>query len=182
MIEIEDIFLSIYFLIKEFFNLLLMEKIIYLKVIYFLGSFLIGFLGSFSYLLLVKLGFAGGKTPEERDVILRPFFEHPFRYVFLYCFMGGFISGIFQLVTINAFVPIQSLVMGLTWPSFVAGYLSGRQAEITPEERKSDSMLGASPIKATYQILDNTLESTKDILENINKDDNLFNVGGDMHE
>ena len=111
-----------------------------------LGSFLIGVFGSFAYVLTVYCGFAGGKTKEERDVMIG-FLLPPHRkkrskdYLkcSLYGFAGGGLVMIFQGTSLGAFVPLQSLIMGITWPVFVSSYLSGRQSEINPEERKKIS-------------------------------------------
>ena len=104
-------------------------------IIYCGGAFLIGAFGSGAYLLLVKLGFAGGRTPKERKKMLAPFKEYFPLYPFLYCAGGGMMAVIFQMIT-KVFVPIQALLMGITWPIFISSWISGRQAELNKEEKQ----------------------------------------------
>ncbi len=95
-----------------------------------LWAFLIGAAGSVAYFTVVYFGFIGA-APDSRDTILR-FFRggrrnalSP-RKIFWYALIGGIIAAIFQLPE-SVFVPIQSFVLGTTWPSVVGQLLSGRQ-------------------------------------------------------
>lgn len=95
-----------------------------------LWAWIIGTIGSIAYFTVVYFGFIGSGR-ESRDTILGYFWGKTGRTTLLkvvwYSFVGGFIAGIFQLAE-TAFVPVQSFILGATWPSIVGQLLSGRQS------------------------------------------------------
>ena len=102
-----------------------------------LSALIIGFLGSLAYYTAVYFKFIGGKE-EYRKLILSPFINdngktRVFRLAW-YCFIGGFIAVVFQLPQL-AFAPIQSFILGCSWPSIVVPFLSARMYEPTKEEK-----------------------------------------------
>lgn len=104
-----------------------------------LWAFLVGLLGSFAYVSAIVFGFVGG-DPQQRDVMLRAFSGAGKRdrlswiRTTWYSAIGGGVALVFQIPE-HSFVPIQSFVLGITWPSIVSQVLSGRQREPTPAEK-----------------------------------------------
>jgi hypothetical protein len=138
-----------------------------------LWAFLIGMLGSVAYFTVVYFGLLGTGR-ENREYILFFFRRRRDRgvepgsleregaasaspgdsgldprldpmKVGWYGVIGGFIAGIFQLPEAT-FVPIQSFVLGATWPSIVGQFLSSRQTVQPPEDRRAELGLGARDI------------------------------------
>ncbi|MBI2171698.1 MAG: hypothetical protein HYU30_06720 [Chloroflexi bacterium] len=99
-----------------------------------LWAFLIGMVGSVAYFTVVYFGFVGSGK-ESRDLILGYFWGKNGRTtlakVAWYSLVGGLIAGVFQLAE-RAFVPVQSFILGATWPSIVGQLLSGRQSGLPP--------------------------------------------------
>ncbi len=95
-----------------------------------LSAWIIGTTGSVAYFTVVYFGFVG-PNKESRDSILGYFWGKSGRMTVLkvawYSLIGGSIAGIFQLAE-TAFVPVQSFILGATWPSIVGQLLSGRQS------------------------------------------------------
>ena len=115
---------------------IIMAFIDYINFELLILSFLIGSLGAFSYLVALRLGFIVGNK-DKREIILEPF-QHESNWVVVgiivcYSFVGGFISVVFQLPQAS-FVPIQCFILGVSWPSVVMPYLSGRLSEPTKDE------------------------------------------------
>ncbi|MBI4201782.1 MAG: hypothetical protein HY532_01525 [Chloroflexi bacterium] len=83
-----------------------------------------------AYYTVVYFGFIGAGR-ESRDYILSHFWGKngggTLLKVTWYILVGGAIAGVFQLAE-TAFVPVQSFILGATWPSIVGQLLSGRQA------------------------------------------------------
>jgi hypothetical protein len=127
------------------------------EILIFLGSFFIGFFGSGAYILAVKIGFAGGNNEKERNFTYKRFNKNV-KNCFCYMFFGGFFAGVLQIVTPTTFVPFQSLITGITWPSVVSGLLSGKQAEPNKEDL-SPAIPEDSNKKAQMEILQNTLDN-----------------------
>lgn len=84
-----------------------------------LGSLIVGVIGSSGYYVALKIGYTGG---EQREFYLRNF-GGPIGII-VFIVIGGFVATIFQLAQITSFVPIQSFVLGVTWPMIVAQYVS----------------------------------------------------------
>ena len=92
-------------------------------------AFVIGAIGSFTYLMAVAVGFVA-KDPSARERILAGFRgeSHPqtlAKWV-TYVVCGGFVAMIFQLPE-TKLVAIQAFIIGCTWPAVVSNYLSGAQ-------------------------------------------------------
>jgi hypothetical protein len=83
-------------------------------------AFVAGLVGSFSYFITLKLGFTGG---DQRDALLSQFGK---RYLIIsFLLIGGSIATIFQATQSTSFLPVQSLVLGITWPILVGQYVQG---------------------------------------------------------
>lgn len=81
------------------------------------GSFMIGATGSGAYYASLRLGFTGGIY---RDSYLKNF-GNRFGIVG-FVIIGGGVAVVFQLAQISTFTPVQSFVLGITWPMIVAQY------------------------------------------------------------
>ena len=108
-----------------------------------LGAFAVGIAGSIAYFTVVYFGFIGSGE-DSRNFILK-FFQSEddsvsLRKIVWYSLIGGTIATIFQLAE-SQFVPIQSFVLGTTWPSVVGQLLSGRQTGISQDQMLLDSNL-----------------------------------------
>ncbi len=101
-----------------------------------LFSFLAGILGSSAYFTALYFKFIGFNE-DNRNIILEPFKNKKGliskKKVLWYCVVGGFISMVFQ-INVPTFVPVQSLIIGATWPAIVSQFLSGRMASPTTDE------------------------------------------------
>jgi hypothetical protein len=97
----------------------------------------IGFAGSMAYFTAVYFGFVG-QSLDSRTHILTHFQGqngiHLLKPIW-YAVFGGVIATVFQLLQ-SEFVPVQSLILGATWPSVVAQFLSGRQTGPSDDEAK----------------------------------------------
>ena len=97
------------------------------------GSFIVGVIGSTSYFVALKIGFITSDKIEEK-------FQRtgaPVGFVII----GGAVAVIFQLPQAEVFTPIQSFVLGITWPFIVSQYVSraGKEgADIIKKLWKSD--------------------------------------------
>ena len=125
-------------------------------------SFIIGSLGAFSYLIALRFGFITGDK-EKREIILEPF-HHKWAVVVLinyaiYSLVGGFISVVFQLPQ-NSFVPIQCFILGVSWPSVVMPYLSGRLTE--PTKGEMDALKRANVIQTQGGLLSKRIQQDFD--------------------
>ncbi len=89
------------------------------KIPTLLGSLIVGIVGSSGYYIALKIGYTGG---EQRKFYLDNF-GGPTRII-IFIFIGGFVATVFQLAQLASFVPIQSFVLGVTWPMIVAQYVS----------------------------------------------------------
>ncbi len=85
------------------------------------GSILIGVIGSTAYYTALNFGYLGGK---DRDELLKTF--RPRSRVVWYATIGGLVAAVFQLAQITSFAPVQSFVLGITWPILISQYLAGR--------------------------------------------------------
>jgi hypothetical protein len=102
------------------------------------GAFVIGVFGSWAFVVAV----GGGFVDHRSKVAIQAMSSSP-GVISLYLFLGGIISGVFQLGSPNAFAPIQALVLGVTWPSVISQYLAGQnkldvQDAYKTLEKKSD--------------------------------------------
>lgn len=99
-------------------------------------SFVVGFLGSAAYLSTLFFKFVGDED-NSRRVMLQPFQGRNIAITLfkccLYCFIGGAVSTVFQYDVPN-FVPIQDLILGVTWPAIISQHLSGRMKKPSQEE------------------------------------------------
>jgi len=65
----------------------------------------------------------------------------------LYFMFGGFVAAVVQLTSPEAFSPIQALVLGATWPAFIASQVRG--ADKAPPEavtQKANQLTDAAPL------------------------------------
>lgn len=99
-------------------------------------AFPIGLLGSGAYLVAVWVGMVG-RGGDTRDRILAFFSPWSLLKVPLYLASGGGVALVFQLPE-KKLVPIQAFIIGCTWPSVVANYLSGRQTGV-PEQAEKEA-------------------------------------------
>ena len=84
-----------------------------------IGAQIVGIIGSTAYYGALKLGFVGGQL---RDWLLDNFDGG--QRVAGFIVIGGGVAVAFQLAQPDVFVPIQSFVLGVTWPFIVAQYVS----------------------------------------------------------
>ncbi|MBI2885748.1 MAG: hypothetical protein HYY02_00915 [Chloroflexi bacterium] len=93
-----------------------------------LGALFTGILGSVAYFTALFLGFVG--QTEGRNQLLSSFrrangsLSAPI--VGAYVFVGGGIAVVFQIAS-PAFAPVQSLILGATWPAVLIQWLSSQQ-------------------------------------------------------
>ena len=80
------------------------------------GSFIVGVIGSTGYFVALKLGFVTADKIEEKFKSTGA----PVAFVIV----GGAVAVIFQLPQADVFTPIQSFVLGITWPFIVSQYVS----------------------------------------------------------
>lgn len=83
-----------------------------------LGAFLIGLVGSLSYYIALRLGFLQG------DRVLTNLQSNHGSIWFVG--VGGLVATVFQLAQPTSFAPVQSFVLGITWPTLVSEYLAGK--------------------------------------------------------
>lgn len=83
-----------------------------------LGAFLIGMIGSLSYYVSLRLGFLQG------DKVLGSLRAHHGAAWFV--LIGGLVALVFQLAQLGALAPVQSFVLGITWPTLISQYLAGK--------------------------------------------------------
>jgi hypothetical protein len=134
-------------------------------------AFSMGSLGSLAYLAALYFRFVG-LAPKDLNILLEPFKdcsnENHSRSRWwvvtlkgmLYASVGGFIAVVFQWDVQN-FVPVQDLIMGITWPTVVTQFLSGRLAgprndekdKIDDLQRNSTSEMNADSIRDIIQSL-----------------------------
>lgn len=116
-------------------------------------SFLAGATGSAAYISAVYFNFVT-RDEESRDAALRPFqkgysFNRTmcFKKTLWYTFIGGFIAMIFQY-DVPSLVPVQSMILGATWPAVISQFLSGKMVEPVkiPEKSDNPSMKEIQPI------------------------------------
>lgn len=88
----------------------------------FAGSLSFGAVGSTAY--YTALHFRMISVPDQ-DNLLKRF--NPRSRVVWFATIGGFVASVFQLAQLNSFAPVQSFVLGMTWPTLVSQYLSGKQ-------------------------------------------------------
>ncbi|WP_299292092.1 hypothetical protein [Nitrosopumilus sp.] len=93
------------------------------------GSSIMGIVGSTAYLVASKLGFIKFNFNKK-------FQDIGYGRAFGYSMIGGAVATVFQIPELPNFIPIQSFVLGITWPLLVAQYTS--KTENTPEK---DSLL-----------------------------------------
>lgn len=84
-----------------------------------IGALIIGIIGSVAYYGALKIGFVGG---ELREWLLGNFDGAP--RIAGFTIIGGAVAVAFQLPQPDSFVPIQSFVLGVTWPFIVAQYVT----------------------------------------------------------
>lgn len=96
------------------------------------GSLAMGTIGSTAYLIASKLGF----IKFNRD---KKFVDIGYAKSFGYALVGGAVATVFQLPELPNFTPIQSFVLGITWPLLVAQYTSSK---IEPTKEKTNLMAG----------------------------------------
>lgn len=83
------------------------------------GSLIVGMIGSAGYYVALNIGYTGG---DQRKFYLENFGGT--LGIIIFIVIGGFVATIFQLAQPTTFVPIQSFVLGVTWPMIVAQYVS----------------------------------------------------------
>jgi hypothetical protein len=84
------------------------------------GALTMGTIGSTAYLVASKLGFI--KLNRNKK-----FKEIGYTKALGYASIGGAVAIVFQLPELPNFTPIQSFVLGITWPLLVAQYTSGTE-------------------------------------------------------
>jgi hypothetical protein len=97
------------------------------------GAFIVGAIGSLAYYAALKLGYAGGN---QRDGILKNFASFTKSYgvaVAGFLFIGGAVATAFQAAQMETFTPVQSFVLGVTWPMIVAQYAAREPSGPPPE-------------------------------------------------
>jgi len=82
-------------------------------------AFIVGMIGSLAYYTALRLGYIGG---EQRTILLDLFDKRIM--IAWFCLIGGSIAAIFQLAQPATFAPIQALVLGVTWPTLIAQYVT----------------------------------------------------------
>jgi len=82
------------------------------------GSLLIGMIGSLSYYISLRLGFLQGEK------VLSNLQAHHGAVWFV--LTGGLVALVFQLAQLATFAPVQSFVLGITWPTLISQYLAGK--------------------------------------------------------
>jgi hypothetical protein len=92
-----------------------------------LGAIVMGTIGSTAYLVASKLGFV--KLNRNKK-----FEEIGYAKSFGYALVGGAVATVFQIPELPNFIPIQSFVLGITWPLLVAQYTSGTKSSSGKEE------------------------------------------------
>jgi hypothetical protein len=81
-------------------------------------AFIVGIIGSLAYYTALRLGYIGG---EQRTVLLGLFDRVA---IVWFCLVGGCVASVFQLAQPGTFAPIQALVLGVTWPTLIAQYVT----------------------------------------------------------
>lgn len=114
-----------------------------------LASFIVGTIGSLAYYTALSFGFIGGNSYDRR-IILKPF-RHKRNFVLFlkiiwYSFFGGCFAVIFQIPQ-GLFVPVQSLIIGVSWPSIIIPLLSGRMSEPSKDDRINQLVTQVTAIK-----------------------------------
>jgi uncharacterized membrane protein len=99
-------------------------------------SFAAGVVGSFSYFIALKLGFIGG---DQRDTLLSHF-RSPY-LIGSFLLIGGAIATVFQETQPSTFLPVQSLILGITWPILVSQYVQGAKG-VQAEKYVEDILKG----------------------------------------
>ena len=99
-------------------------------------SFAAGALGSTAYITALNFHFVTS-SKEQRDKVIKPFYRKYtdslcYKKVGWYAFIGGSVASIFQ-VDVPTFVPVQSLILGATWPAVISQFLSGKMTESIPD-------------------------------------------------
>ena len=95
----------------------------------------VGAVGSLAYIYAIYFGFVGAGR-DSRDYLLSGFRNRTRMSsvrVIWFGVVGAATAAVFQLPQ-SEFVPIQSFILGATWPSIVSQVLSGRQAGPTEDE------------------------------------------------
>ena len=82
-----------------------------------IGSAMMGIVGSTAYLVASKLGFI--KINQNKK-----FKDIGYGRATGYSMIGGAVATVFQIPELPNFIPIQSFVLGITWPLLVAQYTS----------------------------------------------------------
>jgi hypothetical protein len=94
------------------------------------GAVAIGAIGSSAYFAALMLGFLGDAPIAQlrpKFLILRgsPLVGRLGRgRVAIFIILGSFVALVFQLAQQGSFAPVQSFVLGATWPSVVSQYLA----------------------------------------------------------
>jgi len=101
-----------------------------------LFAFIAGLIGSLAYVSVLYFKFIG-RSNQERMLILKPFLDkdgaiHFFKLLW-YCCIGGAIAVLFQYPE-PTFVPVQSFLLGISWPAIVSQHISGRMKDPTVNE------------------------------------------------
>lgn len=92
-----------------------------------IGSLLMGIIGSTAYLVASKLGFI--KFNQNSS-----FQQIGYGKAFGYSLIGGAVATVFQIPELPNFIPIQSFVLGITWPLLVAQYTSKSEPSQSKKE------------------------------------------------
>lgn len=87
------------------------------------GAFIIGMVGSLAYYVALRLGFVSAELVEEK------FNSKKTLGALGFIALGGAVAIVFQLPQMDAFTPIQSFVLGITWPFIVSQYASRASTE-----------------------------------------------------
>jgi len=96
-----------------------------------IGALFMGTIGSTAYLVASKLGFI--KFNKNKN------FENlGYLKASGYALVGGAVAIVFQIPELPNFIPIQSFVLGITWPLLVAQYTSKTEPSRGKEEVKKE--------------------------------------------
>ncbi len=95
------------------------------------AHFAIGLLGSAIVIFASYVGLKGYK--ELPGKVYTP------RLLTIYILIGGGLAVVLQSLTSEAYLPIQALTIGATWPSLILTYTVPKEAEKITDEQNSEA-------------------------------------------